>query len=83
MRRTTISLPDELAERVAREARHRETSAAEVIRTLVEQGLGGAAGGPRALPWVGLFDDPDMVPGEAIDQALAAEWADAIDRDRG
>jgi hypothetical protein len=37
----------------------------------------------RVIAWVGLFEDPEMPPGERIDEALADGWADAIERDRG
>jgi hypothetical protein len=83
MKRTTISLPDSLVELLTQEARRRETSVSEVIRGYVEKGLGGTKEHPRVIPWAGLFDDPGMVPGEAIDGALRAHWADDLDRDRG
>lgn len=82
MKRTTITLPDDLAEFVNSEARRRESSVSEVIRGFIVQGLSGPSE-PRDIPWAGLFNDPDMVPAERLDEALANGWADDIDRDRG
>lgn len=83
MQRTTITLSDPLAEVVRREAQRRGTSVSALIRTLVAEALGAGADRPRDIPWAGLFDDPEMVPAARLDDTLEAEWADAVDRDRG
>jgi Arc/MetJ-type ribon-helix-helix transcriptional regulator len=83
MRRTTITLPDDLADFLGSEARRRQTSLSDVIRQLIVERLTGTAGKPREIPWAGLFNDPEMVPAERLDEALAGQWADDIDRDRG
>jgi hypothetical protein len=82
MRRTTITLPDELLELLGSEARRRQTSVSDVARQLIVEGLTGTAGKPREIPWAGLFSDPDMVPGGRLDDFLSKHWADDIDRDR-
>lgn len=82
MKRTTITLPDELAEILAREARRRDTSVSAVVRALIEEGLDLSGGSPRSIPWEGLFDDPEMIPGRRIDEELERHWADDIGRDR-
>ncbi len=81
--RTTISLPDDLAMLVNLEAKRRQTTFSGAIRALIGEVLGGTAEKPREIPWAGLFDDPEMVPGKQIDAVLAEKWADDIDRDRG
>jgi len=81
MKRTTITLPDDLADFVDAEARRRESSVSEVIRGFIIQGLSGPSE-PREIPWAGMFHDPEMVPAERMDEALASTWADDIDRDR-
>jgi hypothetical protein len=81
MKRTTIALPDDLAARVEREAARRGTSVSGVIRDFVEKGLNPSGSQPRTIPWAALFDDPEMPPAAALDDALAA-WADDVDRDR-
>lgn len=82
MRRTTITLPDDLDSALRREAERRSTSVSEVARRLLVAGLTGSTEKPREIPWAGLFHDPGMVPGERIDEELEG-WADAVDRDRG
>lgn len=83
MKRATITLPDDLAELVDREAVRRQTSFSEVVRQYIIQGLTGSDEKPREIPWAGLFHDPDMVPAERIDEELAEHWANDLDRDRG
>jgi hypothetical protein len=82
MKRTTITLPDELAEILAREARRRDTSVSSVVRAFIEEGLDLSRGSPRSIPWEGLFDDPEMVPARRVDEELDRHWADDIGRDR-
>lgn len=82
MRRTTITLDEELAELVEHEARRRGSSVSAVIRELVAKGLGADRASPREIPWAGIVSDPEMVPGARIDDALAEGWADGVDRDR-
>ena len=54
MRRTTVSLPDELAQALDREARRRHASASEVTRTALAQHLGLAQSEPRELAFADL-----------------------------
>jgi hypothetical protein len=82
MKRTTITLPDELAEKVDLEAKRQQTSVSDVVRQLIAQGLPAPRVKPRKIPWAGLFHDPDMVQGSKIEEALGG-WTDDIDRDRG
>lgn len=82
MKRTTITLSDDLAELVALEARRKGTSVSGVVRDLVERGLTGSAERPRQIAWAGLFSDPEMAPARGLDAALAEGWADDLDRDR-
>jgi hypothetical protein len=83
MKRATVTLPDDLADLVDREARRRQTSFSDVVRQFIVQGLSGSEEKPREIPWAGLFHDPEMVPAECLDEELADHWADDIDRDRG
>jgi len=83
MKRVTITLPDDLADLVDREASRRQTSFSEVVRQFIRQGLSGTGEKPREIPWAGLFQDPDMVSAERLDEELAAHWADDLLRDRG
>jgi hypothetical protein len=83
MKRTTITLPDDLSDLVDSEARRRQTSVSDVIRTFIIEGLAGTVEKPREIPFAGLFHDPGMVTGDSMDEALRQHWADDLDRDRG
>ena len=82
MTRITISLPDELADRLRLDAERRQTSVSDVVRILVGEGLGLNSAAKRRLPFAALFDAPEGPFARDIDQELEG-WADAIDRDRG
>ena len=82
MKRTTISLPDDLAGCVEREAARRRTSVSEVVRTALVDHLG--LNKPRDIPWVGIFEGPDDgFSAENLDEYLEKHWADDIARDSG
>jgi Arc/MetJ-type ribon-helix-helix transcriptional regulator len=86
MRRTTITLPDELANDVAREARRRHTSVSEVVResliaTLREGRRDGS--GRRIIPFSGIFESGDPAWAARVDEELAKTWADDIRRTLG
>lgn len=80
MKRTTISLPDELARVVEDEAKRRGTSVSEVFRRSVRDTLLGS--GPRTLPFEALFDDPGMPSAAEIETELDRTWSDDLDRGR-
>ena len=82
MRRTTISLPDDLDDLLRDEARRRNTSVSDVVRKLVARFLLGTEDEPRAIPFAGIMDDPDMVQSDQVEEFLDETWTDAIDRDR-
>ncbi|HVS66088.1 MAG TPA: CopG family transcriptional regulator [Thermoanaerobaculia bacterium] len=73
MKRTTISLPDDLAALVEREAHRREVSVSELVRLALARLLRPEGG--RELPWAGVVREPEMVYGADLDEALAEEWA--------
>ena len=82
MKRTTISLPDDLAAALEREAARRRVPVSQVAREAIEERLGLAGEGPRSLPFAGLFDSG--LPGIADhdEDYLREHWPDAIARDR-
>ena len=82
MTRTTISLPEDLADLLRDEARRRSTSVSEVVRKLVAQSLLGTEHKPREIPFAGIMDDPGMVQSDQVEDFLDETWSDAIDRDR-
>jgi hypothetical protein len=81
MKRTTVSLPDELAAALGREAARRRVSVSQIAREAIESRLGWADDGPRKSPFAALGSGPGNVA-ERVDEILAEEWADAILGDR-
>lgn len=82
MKRTTISLPDDLAAALEREATRRRVPVSQVAREAIEVRLGWADEGPRDLPFIGMGDSGRTDTSQRIDEILAEEWADAILGDR-
>lgn len=82
MKRTTIALPDDLADLIEHEARRRGLSVSELIRQFAREALMGTAGSPRKIPWAGIIDDPEMVRGAQVEEELDRSWPDELDRDR-
>jgi hypothetical protein len=81
MRRTTITLSEDLWGLARREAERRGTSVSEVVRISLTRLLRGEEN--RAVPWAGMVNEPKLVYGAAIDAALDEGWADDIARGRG
>ncbi|HEY6399325.1 MAG TPA: CopG family transcriptional regulator [Solirubrobacteraceae bacterium] len=73
MRRTTISLPEELALAAEREARRRSTSVSEVAREALAAhlGLGGEA---RVLPFVNLGRSGSRDTARRMEELMHKEW---------
>ena len=82
MKRTTISLPDDLAAALEREAARRRVPVSQVAREAIEDRLGITGDGPRDLPFASL--GASGLPGIADrdEDYLREHWPDAIDRDR-
>ncbi|HTP21475.1 MAG TPA: CopG family transcriptional regulator [Solirubrobacteraceae bacterium] len=76
MRRTTISLPDELAEALAREARRRSLPASAIARDALTMYLGiGGPGEQRELPFAGLGGSGHNTTARDMEDLLEQEWA--------
>lgn len=82
MRRTTITLTDDLAERLDHEARQRHTTVSSVARDLITTGLAARPEGEREIPWAGIIRDEGMPPARDMEEILAREWPDALDGNR-
>lgn len=76
MRRTTVSLPDDLATMLAREARRRETSVSDIVRRAVESFLG-ASDEPQKLPFAALGRSGRRHTARDAEKILTAEWGHA------
>lgn len=82
MKRTTISLPDDLSAALEREAGRRRVPVSQVAREALESHLGLTAKGERELPFIGMFDG-ELGPGgsEDLEKYLAQERDKDIERD--
>ena len=75
MRRTTISLPDELAEALAREARRRSLPASAIARDALTEYLGvGGPGDQRELPFAALGRSGHSDTASGMEALLEQEW---------
>ena len=75
MRRTTISLPDELADALDREARRRSLPVSAIARDALSDYLGiGSPDEPRELPFAALGRSGSRTTGRDMEQLLQREW---------
>jgi predicted transcriptional regulator len=75
MRRITISLPDELADALAREARRRSLSASAIARDALAGYLGvGGPGDQRELPFAALGRSGHADTASEMEALLEQEW---------
>jgi hypothetical protein len=74
MRRTTISLPDDLAEALSREARRRHASASAVTREALQQHLGLVPGPPRSMPFAAVGRSGRTSTGRDVERLIDQEW---------
>jgi Arc/MetJ-type ribon-helix-helix transcriptional regulator len=79
MKRTTISLPDELARALEREASRRRTSISEVVRCALVEQLG--LDRPRPIPFAGIANSGQGNLAARMEEILAEEWEDDIRTD--
>lgn len=76
MKRTTISLPDDLASTLAREARRSHRSASQIVRDALAGHLGLASDTPRELPFAALGRSGHSNTARDMEELLAQEWDD-------
>ncbi|MSQ35653.1 MAG: ribbon-helix-helix protein, CopG family [Dehalococcoidia bacterium] len=76
MKRTTISLPEELLRRLRMLAAERGTSMAALIREAVEDKAGPAAAQPRPKPTLAIFASAkgDLSRRSADERAVPRAW---------
>jgi len=74
MTRTTVTLPDDLAALLAREARRHETSVSDIVRRAVAAFLGVSGGPRRELPFAALGRSGRRHTARDAERILTAEW---------
>lgn len=80
MKRTTVSLPDDLAQALNREAHRRRASASEVTRAALTLYLGLEQDQPRELPFADLGRSGHRTTARDMEQLLEQEWNDVPGR---
>jgi predicted transcriptional regulator len=81
MQRTTVSLPDDVAHALAREARRRNVSASAIARDALAEHLGLSADKPRKLAFAAVGRSGKRTTARDMEQLIEREW-DEPDRDR-
>jgi predicted transcriptional regulator len=76
MKRTTISLPDDLAQSLRREARRRDVSASQVTREALQTHLGLEPGSRRKLSFAALGRSGRASTARDMEELLEHEWND-------
>jgi Arc/MetJ-type ribon-helix-helix transcriptional regulator len=82
MKRTTISLPDEVALLAEHEARRRGISLSEVARQALSEHLGIGGDSPRRLPFAKLGRSRHTDTSVRVDEILARRWTRDIEQHR-
>jgi metal-responsive CopG/Arc/MetJ family transcriptional regulator len=77
MSRITLSLPDDLASLLRREAERRRTSVSGVARRAIEEYLHVGSVGQTRLPFTGIGRSGQRHVARDAEKILAAEWRDA------
>ena len=80
MKRTTISLSDDLARVLEREASRRHLSVSEVTRQALFAYLGLAATQARHIPFAALGDSGHRHTAQDIEHIIAKDWRSAGNR---
>ena len=81
MRRTTISLSDDLGAALDREAHRRRSSRSEIAREALRRHLGLEQDRKREIPFAAIGRSAGGRPAAELEEALAEEWADRIEED--
>jgi plasmid stability protein len=76
MNRTTLSLPDDLAQALRREAHRRSVSVSAVARDALSEHLGLIGGESRKLPFAALGHSGCQTTARDMEELLAREWDD-------
>jgi len=81
MKRTTVSLPEEVADALAREARRRNVSASAITRDALARHLGIARETPRELPFASVGRSGRRRTARDMERLIEREWNEPA-RDR-
>jgi len=82
MKRTTITLPESLAERLESESRRRHMPVSEFVREAIEARLSEPAEGDR-FSFIGLVNKGGYPESDQVEEYLARHWLDDLLKDMG
>jgi predicted transcriptional regulator len=74
MKRTTVSLPDDLADAVEREARRRSVSVSALAREALSAHLGLASDRPRHLAFAAVGRSGRRTVARDMEDLISVEW---------
>jgi predicted transcriptional regulator len=74
MKRTTVTLPDDIVDAVERAARREHTSVSDIVRRMLAAQLDMIAGVQRPLPFANLGHSGQHRVGREMEKLLAKEW---------
>ncbi|MGH2956591.1 MAG: ribbon-helix-helix domain-containing protein [Solirubrobacterales bacterium] len=74
MHRTTLSLPDQLAALLRREAKRRDSSVSEVAREALSEHFGLTGSGSREIPFAGVGAGRGRHTARDMEALLDREW---------
>ena len=77
MKRTTVTLPDELAAALDREARRRRLSVSHITRDALAAHLGFVSDSPRRIPFAALGASGHRTTARDLEEIVASEWTRA------
>jgi Ribbon-helix-helix protein, copG family len=77
MKRTTVTIPDDIAAALEREARRRRVPVSQVAREAFAAHLGLTGDEPRRLPFAALGASGHHTTARDLEEVLAAEWTRA------
>jgi hypothetical protein len=80
MKRITVSLPDDLAEAVARESRILHKTVSEIVRRSLSKEFEVDETKPRNVPFAGIGSSRRPWDARNLDDELDKTWAQAITR---
>jgi hypothetical protein len=83
MKRTTLTLPDDLALLLDREAKRHRTSVSEVARRALRAHFGLGGDKPREIPFANLGASGYTDTAERAEEILAEQWTRFIEEDSG
>jgi len=80
MKRTTVTIPDELAAALEREARRRRVPVSQITREALAAHLRLDGAAPRLLPFAALGASGHRTTARDLEEVLDAEWSRARGR---